>query len=166
MVSLRKTASSGFTLIELLIVVSIIAILSIVVVTNLSSARAKARDAKVTQDLSEVNNGIALLQANGDDLGVLKNTRGTTGFGTLIIFLKDTSKHEAYIAQNASIVDPLSNGTPPHNYEFAANVDGVTLHYYLCGYTEMPSDSSKHWFVNNDGSTYMSETSPCENPTW
>ena len=166
MVSLRKTASSGFTLIELLIVVSIIAILSIVVVTNLSSARAKARDAKVTQDLSEVNNGLALLQANGDSMASLNSVTGTTGFSTLIGLLKDSTSHEAYIAANATIVDPLSNGTPPHNYEFAGQLSGVTLHYYLCGYLEMPSDSSKHYFVNNNGSTYSSATDPCTSPTW
>ncbi|TSC67207.1 MAG: hypothetical protein CEO19_313 [Parcubacteria group bacterium Gr01-1014_73] len=50
----------GFTLIELLVVISIISLLSSVVMSSLSSARAKARDAKRLHDLRQINIALAL----------------------------------------------------------------------------------------------------------
>lgn len=47
-------AIKGFTLIELLVVIAIIAILTGVIVTNITSSRAKARDAKRIADLGQL----------------------------------------------------------------------------------------------------------------
>lgn len=49
-----KTSMRGFTLIELLVVIAIIAILSSIVITNLTSSKAKARDAKRVSDVSQI----------------------------------------------------------------------------------------------------------------
>lgn len=51
---------SGFTLIELLVVVAIIGLLSSVVTASLSSARAKARDAKRKLELKQVQTALEL----------------------------------------------------------------------------------------------------------
>jgi prepilin-type N-terminal cleavage/methylation domain-containing protein len=55
---MKKTNSSlvhsGFTLIELLVVVAIIALLAATILTSLASARSKAKDAKITSELSSV----------------------------------------------------------------------------------------------------------------
>ncbi|MFH0852007.1 MAG: prepilin-type N-terminal cleavage/methylation domain-containing protein [bacterium] len=49
-----KNRTKGFTLMELLVVIAIIGLLSGVVLVSLSSARAKARDAKRKTDLSQI----------------------------------------------------------------------------------------------------------------
>lgn len=55
-----KYYSKGFTLIELLIVISIIGILSSIVLTNLSTARAKGRDGKRISDISQIRLALEL----------------------------------------------------------------------------------------------------------
>ncbi len=50
----------GFTLIELLVVVSIISLLASVVLASLNSARAKGRDAKRLQDITQIRTALEL----------------------------------------------------------------------------------------------------------
>ena len=50
----------GFTLIELLVVIAIIGILSSVVLASLNSARGRAQDSKVQQDLRQVSTALQL----------------------------------------------------------------------------------------------------------
>ena len=50
----------GFTLIELLVTIAIIALLTGIIMTNLTSSRAKARDAKRISDLSQIQLALEL----------------------------------------------------------------------------------------------------------
>jgi prepilin-type N-terminal cleavage/methylation domain-containing protein len=50
----KQNNNSGFTLIELLVVISIVSLLTSIVLSSLSSARIKARDAKRIQDLRQI----------------------------------------------------------------------------------------------------------------
>ena len=50
----------GFTLVEMLIVISIIAILTGIIITNLTGAKGKARDAKRVSDLSHIQLALQL----------------------------------------------------------------------------------------------------------
>ncbi len=51
---LTSQKDQGFTLIELLVVISVIGLLAAVALISLTSARAKARDAKRKQDLRQI----------------------------------------------------------------------------------------------------------------
>lgn len=60
----------GFTLIELLVVIAIIGLLSSLAIVSLSSARAKANDAKVKSDIAQIRTDIVLTnEPSGDYSG-------------------------------------------------------------------------------------------------
>ena len=59
--------SKGFTLVELLIVVSIIGILASMIITNVTSSRSKADDAKRKSDLNQLKTAMQLYY--GDNQG-------------------------------------------------------------------------------------------------
>ncbi len=77
-----KHKSSGFTLIELLVVIAIIALLSSTVMSSLSSARAKSRDATRAATLRSLQ---AALEMYYNDNNAYPNTslswRGAVTFG-------------------------------------------------------------------------------------
>jgi len=54
----------GFTLIELLVVISIMALLSSIVMSGLSSARSKGRDSKRIQDMVQIRTALELYRTN------------------------------------------------------------------------------------------------------
>ncbi len=68
----------GFTLIELLVVVAIIGVLASAVMSNLSKARMKGRDATRISQLRQIQNALAIYyNINGDYPQCLKNELGT-----------------------------------------------------------------------------------------
>lgn len=55
-----NTSKRAFTIIELLVVIAIIAILTGIVMTNLTGSKAKARDAKRVSDLGQIQQALEL----------------------------------------------------------------------------------------------------------
>lgn len=60
--------SKGFTLIELLVVVAIIGVLATIVLSSLSEARARARDAKRKSDLAQIGNALQIWALDNGDM--------------------------------------------------------------------------------------------------
>lgn len=58
----NKINRAGFTLVELLVVVSIVAILTAVIMSNVRTAKEKARDSVRMQDVKTFQAGLALYQ--------------------------------------------------------------------------------------------------------
>ncbi len=102
--------SAGFTLIELLTVIAIIGILAAIVMTSLTSARGKGRDAKRISDIKNIELSLKLYYAD--------NLRYPTALSTLV---------PNYMPKLPT--DPTTNA----NYFYAALGSGTTCSSFHLG---------------------------------
>lgn len=106
----------GFTLIELLVVIAIIGILSTVVLTSLSTARAKGRDAQRLAQIREVRTALEIFAPPGSSY---PNTGGSwissLNFPTGWIFTSDPN------LQRVLRPDPINSSTNEMAYFYISN---------------------------------------------
>ena len=74
MASRSQKIRLGFTLIELLVVISLIGLLAVMILASMSTARAKARDARRIEDMKQLTNALNLYYA---DKGTYPAVSGT-----------------------------------------------------------------------------------------
>ncbi len=79
----RHNRKKGFTLIELLVVISIISLLSSIILSSLTSARAKTRDAARVSDIRQMRNALELYYSTNNSYPVINSwaTSNTTSLG-------------------------------------------------------------------------------------
>ncbi len=82
---LRNLQSLGFTLIELLIVIAIIGILAGLIMTNLTGARERARDARRKSDLDEISKSLRLYYNDAQGYPSSNASFEIVGCGTIAV---------------------------------------------------------------------------------
>jgi len=116
----------GFTLIELLVVIAIIGILSSVVLTSLTSARAKGRDARRISDISQLRLALELyydsqqsypLESQAFPTDLSTSVLVVNGYISTIPVDPSTSVKYAYAATSCS---GAGGGTPCTGYVLRA----------------------------------------------
>jgi prepilin-type N-terminal cleavage/methylation domain-containing protein len=142
----------GFTLIELLIVIAIIGVLSSIVMVNVNTARAKARD---TQRISDMGQLRIALELYYDSNGTYPPGNGSLGALSILV--------PTYIAKLPN--DPLNTGTMPYwdwvnqntYYYWGPMVDNIycgTLSYMLWYRLETKSNGNAVPCVNLDNHSF------------
>lgn len=129
----------AFTLIELLVVVAIIGILAALVLANLSTSRARARDAERKNDLRQIANALSLRYSDYQNYPIYPQ-------GVTISDMKDVFSppdRSAYIRNLPS--DPKFSGS--QNYRYVSNEDGTE--YILWAQLENDSDPDRYDPVKN-----------------
>ncbi len=143
-----KRKARGFTLIELLVVIAIIGILASIVLVSLTSARAKARDARRVSDLVQISK-IMVLNADPEVLlgggGVASNSVPYVAVrlvSTPAGFAPFTDPQAIITGTSPTPVCQGASGTPSTalcNYSFStflASPRASTRNYQACAWLE------------------------------
>jgi prepilin-type N-terminal cleavage/methylation domain-containing protein len=133
----KKGKKKGFTLIELLVVIAIIGLLATLAIVSMSSARAKARDAKRVSDIRQMSTILDVEDAAAPNTaltgctGADANTSSCTNPGDLTQFNKFADPSGTAICNSASAAT-CQYSISKNDGSAAAN----TADYQICFYLE------------------------------
>lgn len=142
-----KSSPRGFTLIELLVVISIIGLLSSVVLTSLSTARAKAQDATVKRNLSTVRHQAALYSSGALNYGPTFSAAACPTSGTSM-FYTDVTMRNAIIAAAAAGGGATRCATDGVDFAVSVKLNSSTDHWCVDSRGAASSTSNTSWTGN------------------
>jgi len=133
----------GFTLIEMMVVIAIIAILSGIIMANLSGAKGKARDSKRISDLGQIQMALSLYFDRCDSYPspfihrLIINTNNLNG---KICPKTNTNTGKPYdISDFMSSIPTPTTGSGQTYYDYATNDINVRTDYVLHASLESPN---------------------------
>lgn len=142
----------AFTLIELLVVITIIGILATIVIVNLNSARGRAQDAAITEQMSQIRSQTALYYSDNFGYsvqGATSYSNGTqaacapaSGWANTAFADADFQKSVAGIFKNSTVPPQCVLGT-----NSAANSQSWAM------FAKMRVDSTSYWCVDSSGAS-------------
>ena len=145
-----KEKTKGFTLIELLVVVAIIGLLASIIMASLNSARGKAKDAAIKQEVTELTK---LMEMNYDDTGSYSNlqtcnwvTHSASSCNKPGVF------SGTYTNQAVSICNNIVSNSPNPEFAFLAcnnTGEGQNKRYSVISYL----NNGKLFCVGSDGTS-------------
>lgn len=121
--------SAGFTLIELLVVVAILAVLSSLLLSNVSSARERARDAKRKSDLNQIKSSLRMYYNDFNEYPEDGSDGVIAGCGTTAS-PEDCSWGEEFKKNDMVYMKVLPNDPTPASSYVYAKVDDENFRLY------------------------------------
>jgi type II secretion system protein G len=144
---MAKLNRKGFTLIELLVVISIISLLSSVVLSSLSDARAKARDAVRIMNIKQIQNALELYRNDKGEYPTSQNGPDTQSGPNWTVSKNSAQWNSFQGLLNGYIklpVDPINSSSG-----WSADLTGNSYNYaYMSAYGALYKGcEDKQWYM-------------------
>ncbi|MES2470887.1 MAG: prepilin-type N-terminal cleavage/methylation domain-containing protein [Patescibacteria group bacterium] len=130
--------TKGFTLIELMVVVTIIAILSGVVMSNFGSSRAKARDTKRVSDIASLQLAAAQYFEKCDNYPTKMSSLSTPS----CTLNPGTSEQQIVNLGLFMSRVPTDTDNTPYKYAYMKDSSGKIVDYHISATLEVPTSTA------------------------
>lgn len=152
---ITNAKSKGFSLVELLVVITIIAILSVVAYTAVGGQTIKAKNSRRMQDLSTIQSGLeAYFIQNSEYPATVLVASPTPNTHTHYYTFNTTQLGQKYLSKTP--LDPWSDDGKPVPYAYS--VDTAKKKYQLATVLEDAEIASKAYVVGNGTALIKSKT--------